>query len=91
MRTDHIFHFGASSLGMLFGYYLMTLLRCSFWPCIVGGLLFGLGLGLGKELGDAFADGNKWDWTDIVADIIGLATGTVFILIVGLISKLIQS
>lgn len=88
IRTDHIFHFIASALGMLFGYYIMHLLSCPFWPCIAGGVLFGLGLGLGKEVGDMLSPGNKWDWTDILADILGLAAGALLILIISLIAKL---
>ena len=88
IRTDHIFHFAASALGMLFGYYIMHLLSCPFWPCIAGGVLFGLGLGLGKEIGDMFSPGNKFDLSDLVADLIGLGAGTLLILIIGLIAKL---
>ena len=84
IRKDHIFHFAASALGMFFGYYIMHLLSCPFWPCIAGGVLFGLGLGLGKEIGDMLSPGNKWDWTDILADILGLAAGTIVILILSL-------
>ena len=88
IRTDHIFHFVASALGMLFGYYIMHLLSCPFWPCIAGGILFGLGLGLGKEIGDMLSPGNKFDLSDLVADLIGLGAGTLLILIIGLIAKL---
>lgn len=87
IRTDHIFHFVASAFGMLFGYYVMHLLSCPFWPCMAGGVLFGLGLGLGKEIGDMFASGNRWDWTDILADLLGLAAGTIMVLVLGLVSK----
>ena len=88
IRTDHIFHFVASAFGMLLGYYIMHLLFCPFWPCIAGGVLFGLGLGLGKEIGDMFSPGNKFDLSDLVADLIGLGAGTLLILIIGLIAKL---
>ena len=84
IRTDHIFHFAASALGMLLGYYIMHLLSCPFWPCIAGGILFGFGLGLGKEIGDMFSPGNKFDITDILADILGLSAGTIVILILSL-------
>ena len=88
IRSDHIFHFAASALGMLFGYYIMHLLSCPFWPCIAGGVMFGLGLGLGKEIGDMFSPGNKFDITDIVADLLGLAAGALLIYIISLIAKL---
>ena len=88
IRSDHVFHFVASALGMLLGYYIMHLLSCPFWSCIAGGILFGLGLGLGKEIGDMFSPGNKFDITDIVADLLGLAAGALLIYIISLIAKL---
>lgn len=86
IRKDHIFHFIASAVGMIFGYYVMTLLSCPFCPCIAGGILFGMGLGLGKEIGDLFSQGNKFDITDIGADVLGLAAGTLVILLLRLIA-----
>ena len=91
IRKDHIFHFIASAVGMIFGYYIMTLLSCPFWPCIAGGVLFGLGLGLGKEFGDMLSPGNKFDFSDLLADLIGLAVGTGIVLLIGLISRLISN
>lgn len=87
IRTDHIFHFVASAFGMLLGYYIMHLLFCPFWPCIAGGVLFGLGLGLGKEIGDMLSPGNKFDLSDLLADLLGLAVGALFIFIMSLIAK----
>lgn len=45
------------------------------WWNLLCGSLFSLGLGLGKEYGDSQAQGNKWDWLDILADIIGIILG----------------
>jgi uncharacterized protein YfiM (DUF2279 family) len=47
------------------------------------GAFFALGLGLGKEYGDSKASGNKWDWWDIVADVVGIVigSGTLFLLL----------
>ena len=57
----------------------------TFWLGEVASLfcggLFALGLGLGKEYGDSKASGNKWDWWDIVADIVGIAIAVVILLI----------
>ena len=86
IRKDHVFHFIASALGMLLGYYIMSLLKCPFWPCMAGGFLFGLGLGLGKEIGDMMSPGNKFDFSDLLADILGLAAGSLLIMILRFIS-----
>jgi len=91
IRKDHIYHFIASAIGMLFGYYLMVLLHCPFWPCIAGGVLFGLGLGLGKEFGDMMSPGNKFDFSDLLADLLGLAIGTGVVLVIAFISRLISN
>lgn len=44
---------------------------------IVAGILFGAGLGIGKEYGDSKAPGNKWSWGDIGADALGIAAGAI--------------
>ena len=38
-------------------------------------LALALGLSLGKEYGDSKAEGNKWDWYDILVDILGMLFG----------------
>ena len=50
---------------------------------ILCGALFSLGLGLGKEFGDSMAVGNKWDWGDMLADVVGIlvAVGIVLIML----------
>ena len=53
------------------------------WPSLVCGGLFSLGLGIGKEYGDSKAKGNKWDWFDIIADLIGIILALIIGLIVG--------
>ena len=73
MPRDKILHFlvclgacVAVSLGMFF---------LGNWSSVCCGLFFALGLGLGKEYGDSKASGNRWDWWDIVADVLGAAAG----------------
>ena len=41
-----------------------------------------IGASVGKEYGDSKASGNKWDWWDIVADLIGMGVGIVIVLII---------
>ena len=40
-----------------------------------------LGASFGKEYGDSKAPGNRWDWKDILYDIIGLAIGVSIVLL----------
>ena len=58
---------------------------CTFWLGMVSSLmcggLFALGLGLGKEYGDSKASGNKWDWLDIVSDLLGIAVAVLALFI----------
>ena len=80
---DKILHFlvcmGATICAGLISWFLGTISQCfcGFW--------FALGLGLGKEYGDSKASGNKWDWWDILADVIGIACGIGIILLIHLI------
>lgn len=61
IAKDKFLHFGINfTVALLVGIY---------------GVIFGLGLSLGKEYGDSKAIGNKWDWKDIVADLLGLVVG----------------
>ena len=60
IRPDLFLHFGACFIPSLFGLY---------------GVAFALGLGIGKEYGDSQAIGNKWEWIDILADVLGCGAG----------------
>lgn len=60
IRPDLFLHFGCCFVPSLFGLY---------------GSVFAIGLGIGKEYGDSHAVGNKWDWLDILADVLGCVVG----------------
>lgn len=45
--------------------------------------------GLGKEYGDRCAVGNHWDWVDLATDLAGAVAGTVVVLGVCELCKLI--
>ena len=49
----------------------------------LAGLLTAMGTGVGKEYGDKASPSNKWDWYDILADLIGTIIGiTIGIIII---------
>lgn len=50
-----------------------------FAPVWFSGVACALAMGVGKEYGDECAEGNKWDWNDIAADIVGAIIGSGFI------------
>lgn len=62
-------------LGMMSNWYVGAL----------AGLSTAMGTGVGKEYGDAKSPGNKWDWKDILADLVGAAVGIVIGIIIVLI------
>lgn len=39
------------------------------------GLVAGIAIGVGKEYGDHCAPGNRWSWSDIIADALGAVCG----------------
>lgn len=65
--ADLIAHFVVCFILSLFGWY---------------GASFALGLGIGKEYGDSLNPSNRWDWSDIKADILGIITGLIINLII---------
>lgn len=44
-------------------------------PCIVGGFISAMMLGIGKEYGDYKNPNNSFSWSDILADFIGSVIG----------------
>ena len=41
----------------------------------IAGFIAGMAIGVGKEYGESCAHGNKWDWSDIGADVVGSIIG----------------
>jgi len=41
-----------------------------------------IGASIGKEYGDSKASGNKWDWVDILADLVGMALGILTVIVI---------
>ena len=80
MDIDHKKHFIICAIATLlaFGLYAPFV---PFWYVFSMCPMLGLGLGIGKEYGDSQASGNKWDRTDIVADILGIGAALVWLLL----------
>ena len=78
-NKDHTKHFIICTIATLavFAVYATFL---PFWHVFAMCPLLGIGLGIGKEYGDSQAFGNKWDWTDIGADLLGIVAAMVLIL-----------
>lgn len=45
-------------------------------PVWFSGVACALAMGIGKEYGDECAEGNKWDWKDVLYDVLGGIVGT---------------
>lgn len=75
---DKLLHFIISLLATFIATSLISFLGEA--PALIGGSLLAIGLGLGKEYGDSKAPGNKWDWWDIAADLLGIATAVILML-----------
>ena len=81
MNKDHIKHFVICAIATLGSFGFMATFF-PFAPSVASCWLLPIGLGVGKEYGDSQASGNRWDWTDILADVFGIlaAVATLFIL-----------
>lgn len=79
MSEDHKKHsiICAIATFLSFGLYAPFL---PFWHVFLMCPLLGIGLGIGKEYGDSQASGNRWDWTDIGADLLGTASALAVLL-----------
>ena len=67
---------------------MIAVVACGLATCWISkdvsfasGIGLAIGLGFGKEYGDSKASGNKWDWRDIVADLIGTGIGAILLLV----------
>ena len=45
-------------------------------PVWFAGVACALAMGIGKEYGDEWAEGNEWSWDDVAADIVGSIIGS---------------
>ena len=68
-------------------FFATAVVGCAcFWlgeaGSILCGVFFALGLGIGKEYGDSKASGNKWDWFDILADVVGIVVAVIALVVV---------
>lgn len=77
MHKDKLYHFAACAIVALVTSFTMLFLHSTYAISLLSGTLSGIAIGVGKEYGDFKAVGNKWDWYDLLADIIGSVFGSV--------------
>lgn len=86
IKKDKIKHFFACLVVALMASFIEAVCGASYLLSIVTGIIAGCAVGIGKEYGDKCSPGNKWDWCDIGADlmgaIVGAALGSLFSLII---------
>ena len=87
-NKDHWKHFIICALAT-FGSFAVYATFLPFWHVFSMCPLLGIGLGIGKEYGDSQASGNKWDWTDILADVLGIMASMLILLAMYGIKKII--
>lgn len=74
ITKDKKLHFTCCMLIALATTILIGLLS-NWYAGSLAGLLTAMGTGVGKEYGDKANPYNKWDWYDILADLIGTIVG----------------
>jgi hypothetical protein len=80
MDIDHKKHFIICAIATLLAFGLHAPFM-PFWHVFSMCPMLGLGLGIGKGYGDSRASGNRWDWTDMVAGILGIGAALVWLLL----------
>lgn len=76
IAKDKKLHFICCTLIALATTILIGLLS-NWYAGSLAGLLTAMGIGIGKEYGDKINPYNKWDWYDILADLIGAVIGVI--------------
>ena len=74
ISKDKKLHFTCCMLIALATTILIGLLS-NWYAGSIAGLLTAMGTSVGKEYGDKINPYNKWDWYDILADLIGTTVG----------------
>lgn len=76
IQQDHLKHFVVCLVVAFSASSIEAGCGASFIQSFVAGIIAGGAIGVGKEYGDHCAPGNKWDWSDITADVIGAVVGS---------------
>lgn len=77
IQLDHIKHFCVCFAVSLTASSIESGFGASYGQSCVAGLIAGGAIGVGKEYGDKCAPDNKWNWSDIIADMAGAIIGSV--------------
>lgn len=85
MTKDKYLHFGACAFVSVAITVVLILIGTSWFAALLGGFYAGMAAGLGKEYGDKVNPTNRWDWQDVLADLVGSVAGSV----IGLLALLI--
>ena len=75
IEEDKIQHFVACATIACVASFVMAVLGVTYLPCVVASFMVAMSCAVGKEFGDMRAVGNRWDWRDIIADLMGAILG----------------
>ena len=73
---DKLRHFAVCCAISVCAMVLFRAIAAPIGVASLASLLISLCLGVGKEYGDMVNPYNKWDWKDLLADVIGAIVGT---------------
>ncbi|ROT10452.1 hypothetical protein ED388_04845 [Muribaculaceae bacterium Isolate-007 (NCI)] len=76
IQQDKIKHFTVCFIVASIASSVEALCGATYLLSAVAGVIAGGAIGVGKEYGDKCSPGNKWDWNDIAADMIGSVIGS---------------
>ena len=78
IEKDKIIHASVCATASAAVMLLFRLIGSAICESIISAALVAMGMGVTKEFADSLNPNNKWDWFDLLADLIGAIIGILF-------------
>lgn len=82
LGKDKYMHAAVCAIIAICSVVLLYMCKATLLTANIGGLLTAMSAGFAKEYGDKCNPNNKWDWQDVLADLIGSIIGLLLITLI---------